>query len=229
MRRHLRDGRQRRGQARHGHHLRGLAPRRQEGGHRPRRRQPRLPAPQRPARTGSPRTTPSSQAQIKAGRITKEQAPTAQYRNVITRAVGIQESVQVDTLLVDLLPGDLFMLCSDGLHGYLADEEVAQLFAQRAGEQLPRMLVDLANCARRQGQRHRGRASAVEADADAETTERGARPTIAAPHPALPAPHLQGAARDPRHRPQPHLPSGREIVIEKASRATSCSSSSAAR
>ena len=39
---------------------------------------------------------------LKAGTITKEQAATSQYRNVITRAVGIQESVQVDTLLVDL-------------------------------------------------------------------------------------------------------------------------------
>ena len=63
-------------------------------------------------------------AQIKAGQITKEQAATSQYRNVITRAVGIQESVQVDTLLVDLVPGDIYMLCSDGLHGYLPDEEV---------------------------------------------------------------------------------------------------------
>ena len=59
-------------------------------------------------------------AQLKAGTITKEQAATSQYRNVITRAVGIQESVQVDTLIVDLLPGDVFLLCSDGLHGYLA-------------------------------------------------------------------------------------------------------------
>jgi len=83
-------------------------------------------------------------AQIKAGQITKEQAATSQYRNVITRAVGIQESVQVDTLLVDLVPGDIYMLCSDGLHGYLADEEVAPLMAGEPADQ-PKKYIDLAN------------------------------------------------------------------------------------
>ncbi|MGA9522442.1 MAG: Stp1/IreP family PP2C-type Ser/Thr phosphatase [Myxococcaceae bacterium] len=84
-------------------------------------------------------------AQLKAGTITREQAATSQYRNVITRAVGIQESVQVDTLIVDLLPGDTFVLCSDGLHGYLQDEEVAPLSAAVPPRDLPKRFVDLAN------------------------------------------------------------------------------------
>src|SRR6476619_477629 len=66
-------------------------------------------------------------AQLKAGTINKDQAATSQYRNVITRAVGIQESVQVDTLIVDLVPGDLFILCTDGLHGYVSDDELSVL------------------------------------------------------------------------------------------------------
>lgn len=84
-------------------------------------------------------------AQVKAGTITKEQAQTSQYRNVITRAVGIQESVQVDTLLVDLAPGDVFLLCSDGLHGYLADEEVPALVANGELKDVPIRLIALAN------------------------------------------------------------------------------------
>jgi serine/threonine protein phosphatase PrpC len=84
-------------------------------------------------------------AQIKAGQITKEQALTSQYRNVITRAVGIQESVQVDTLLVDLVPGDMYMLCSDGLHGYMADEETLAVLSQEPVAELPKKLIDLAN------------------------------------------------------------------------------------
>ncbi|MGI5863026.1 MAG: Stp1/IreP family PP2C-type Ser/Thr phosphatase [Myxococcales bacterium] len=84
-------------------------------------------------------------AQLKAGTITKEEAAKSPYRNVITRAVGIQESVQVDTLLVDLLPGDLFMLCSDGLHGYLQDEETALLLGAAPWDVLPKKLIDLAN------------------------------------------------------------------------------------
>jgi hypothetical protein len=84
-------------------------------------------------------------AQLKAGTITKEQAATSQYRNVITRAVGIQESVQVDTLLVDMIPGDTFILCSDGLHGYLQDDEVAPLVAAVDPKELPKRLIALAN------------------------------------------------------------------------------------
>ncbi len=84
-------------------------------------------------------------AQLKAGTITREQAATSNYRNVITRAVGIQESVQVDTLIVDLLPADLFILCSDGLHGYLADDEVAPLVAAVSDAELPKRFIDLAN------------------------------------------------------------------------------------
>ena len=84
-------------------------------------------------------------AQLKAGTITKEQAATSQYRNVITRAVGIQESVQVDTLIVDLMPGDVFILCSDGLHGYLEDEEMLPLVSTIAVGDLPKKLVETAN------------------------------------------------------------------------------------
>ena len=84
-------------------------------------------------------------AQLKAGTINKDQAATSQYRNVITRAVGIQESVQVDTLIVDLVPGDTFLLCSDGLHGYLTDEEVAPMVAAVSSAELPKKLIALAN------------------------------------------------------------------------------------
>jgi serine/threonine protein phosphatase PrpC len=84
-------------------------------------------------------------AQLKAGTISKEQAASSQYRNVITRAVGIQESVQVDTLVVDLLPSDVFLLCSDGLHGYLADGEIAPLVDSMERASLPERLVSLAN------------------------------------------------------------------------------------
>ncbi len=84
-------------------------------------------------------------AQLKAGTITKEQAASSQYRNVITRAVGIQESVQVDTLIVDLVPGDMFILCSDGLHGYVEDEEMLPLVANVNAADLPKKLVDTAN------------------------------------------------------------------------------------
>lgn len=83
--------------------------------------------------------------QLKAGTITKEEALKSPYRNVITRAVGIHPSVQVDTLVIDLLPGDVFMICSDGLHGYLRDEEPSLLLGAAPASELPQKLIDLAN------------------------------------------------------------------------------------
>ena len=83
------------------------------------------------------------QEQLKRGLITREQAAGAENKNVITRAVGIHPQVAVDTLVTDLLPGDLFVLCTDGLHGYLVDDEVSQVFGQERTK-LADLLVDLA-------------------------------------------------------------------------------------
>jgi PPM family protein phosphatase len=109
------------------------------------------------------------QEQLKRGLITREQVATAENKNVITRAVGIQPSVAVDTLVTDLLAGDLFVLCSDGLHGYLADDELPQLFAQERAK-LPDLLVDLA--LQRGGKDNVTVVClSVEADADEESTD----------------------------------------------------------
>ena len=84
--------------------------------------------------------------QIKKGAITVEEAKRSPFSNVITRAVGITETVQVDTLVFDVLPGDTYLACSDGLHGYLESEaELAQILATEDGEEIPRRLIGLAN------------------------------------------------------------------------------------
>jgi len=83
--------------------------------------------------------------QLKAGAITREQAATSQYKNVITRAVGIQSSVQVDTLVVDLLPGDNFLVCSDGLYSYFPEAELLRIFEQVPTKEVAEYLVATAN------------------------------------------------------------------------------------
>jgi len=80
----------------------------------------------------------------KQGFITPEQAQLSPYRNIITRVVGRCDYVQVDTGLVDLRPGDRYLLCSDGLHGYLRDSEIATLCAPD-GDAVVRSLIKLAN------------------------------------------------------------------------------------
>ncbi|TPV96351.1 MAG: serine/threonine-protein phosphatase [Myxococcales bacterium FL481] len=69
--------------------------------------------------------------QLKHGLITEAQARASTAKNVITRAVGHREYVDVDIVNLSLRPGDRFLLCSDGLHGYLEDaDDVVALMGQ---------------------------------------------------------------------------------------------------
>ncbi len=82
--------------------------------------------------------------QLKQGLITPAEAKTSPHRNVITRAVGNREYVEVDTRLIALEKGDRFLLCSDGLHGYLRDGDIAPLMAL-GGDAAAKQLIALAN------------------------------------------------------------------------------------
>jgi protein phosphatase len=82
--------------------------------------------------------------QIKQGLISEQDARTSKQRNVITRAVGNRDYVQVDITHIDLQVGDVFLLCSDGLHGYLEIDEVPGL-AAKGGDLAVHHLLELAN------------------------------------------------------------------------------------
>ncbi len=67
-------------------------------------------------------------------------------RNVITKAVGAREAIDLDLIEHHLLPGDVAMLCSDGLHGLLNDHELAALLPlPESLEEATARLVDAAN------------------------------------------------------------------------------------
>ena len=85
---------------------------------------------------------------IRHGKVTREtlaKSPYASYKNAVTRAVGVYETVQVDTMDLEVLPGDQFLLCSDGLHTYLDDKEIARQLADDNITAVPDHLVELAN------------------------------------------------------------------------------------
>ena len=67
------------------------------------------------------------QEQIDSGLITPEQAAFSANKNLVTRAVGVEDTVLLETHLHDVLPGDTYLLCSDGLSDMLDDESIAQL------------------------------------------------------------------------------------------------------
>lgn len=82
--------------------------------------------------------------QLKQGIISEAEAALSPHKNVITRAVGSRDYVQVDTNCIEIGPGDRFLLCSDGLHGYLQEDEIAPMLTLGPDVAVSR-LIDLAN------------------------------------------------------------------------------------
>ncbi len=64
------------------------------------------------------------QEQLDSGMLTKEEARFSQYRNIVTRALGIEQDVEIEIRSFDVQPDDLYLLCSDGLNDMLEDEEI---------------------------------------------------------------------------------------------------------
>ena len=81
---------------------------------------------------------------VRRGEITSEQAKTHPYRNIITRALGTDDTVAVDAQDLSVEKGDVFLLCSDGLSNYLEREELLQLVLESEAEEVCDKLVDLA-------------------------------------------------------------------------------------
>jgi len=86
------------------------------------------------------------QEQIDAGILTLEQAQFAANKNLVTRALGVEDLVLMETHLHDLQSGDIYLMCSDGLSDMLRDHQIAEVMA--AHTNLPEMgeaLVAAAN------------------------------------------------------------------------------------
>ena len=86
------------------------------------------------------------QEQIDSGLITPEQAAFSANKNLVTRAVGVEDTVLLETHLHDVLPGDTYLLCSDGLSDMLDDESIAQLLMSTESlSEAASALIDAAN------------------------------------------------------------------------------------
>jgi protein phosphatase len=86
------------------------------------------------------------QEQIDAGLITPEQAAFSANKNLVTRAVGVEDTVLLETRQHDVLDGDLFLMCSDGLSDMLDDTGILQVLQQHDSlESGTRALIDAAN------------------------------------------------------------------------------------
>ncbi len=83
---------------------------------------------------------------VQSGMIPRESAHQHPFGGILTRAIGTQESVRVDTLVFDVLAGDRYLLCSDGLSNYVRDlDELAVQVGSGDVESVPEELIDFAN------------------------------------------------------------------------------------
>jgi protein phosphatase len=82
---------------------------------------------------------------VLAGAITKDEARVHPQRNIITRAMGVSSSVDIDLFERLWVPGDILMLCSDGLHGSVEEDDIITVLSSgRSLESMCDVLVQLA-------------------------------------------------------------------------------------
>jgi serine/threonine protein phosphatase PrpC len=86
------------------------------------------------------------QEQIDAGLISIEQAATSSIKNLVTRALGVEDAVALDVNEHVVEPGDLYLMCSDGLSDMVSDELIARIVGEDTGlDQKADLLISAAN------------------------------------------------------------------------------------
>ncbi|MBC7755631.1 MAG: Stp1/IreP family PP2C-type Ser/Thr phosphatase [Bdellovibrio sp.] len=87
------------------------------------------------------------QEQINAGLISLQQAEVSTKKNLVTRALGVDEAVELELQLFDVQVGDVYLMCSDGLSDLVADETIAQILLHADDHMTlaANMLIDTAN------------------------------------------------------------------------------------
>ncbi len=81
---------------------------------------------------------------VREGVLTEEEAQNHPMRNIITRAIGTDESVEVDVVVEERRKGDLWLACADGLHGLVDDRQMRDALRQYAPEKAADVLLKAA-------------------------------------------------------------------------------------
>ena len=81
---------------------------------------------------------------VDQGMLSAEQARTSRNRHALTNVLGVDQP-EPDVIALTPAPGDLFILCSDGLTEHVSDEDLAVVTSSHPPSEVPQRLVDLAN------------------------------------------------------------------------------------
>lgn len=82
--------------------------------------------------------------QVRAGLLSEDQAKAMTGRNVITRSVGYEREVHADVIERQMQPGEIYLLCSDGLTGMVSDEKISEILNNHPPEKAARLCVEQA-------------------------------------------------------------------------------------
>jgi len=83
------------------------------------------------------------QEMVDRGIMRPEDAENHPMGHILSRAVGVRDDVQIDRAAGDIEPGDTFLLCSDGLHGYVDKSDITRLLAQGTPDEASADLVEI--------------------------------------------------------------------------------------
>jgi serine/threonine protein phosphatase PrpC len=83
------------------------------------------------------------QEMVDRGLMTAEQAIGHPMGHILSRAVGVREEVVVDKVVGEVRPGDVFLLCSDGLYGYVDESDIDGLLSREAPDRALQQLIDM--------------------------------------------------------------------------------------
>jgi protein phosphatase len=147
---------------------------------------------------------------VEEGAITEEEAINHPRKNVILHSLGSKQAPQIDVFDVPLEPGDLLLLCSDGLVRHVRDEEINEVITEKGPAEASETLIDLAND--RGGEDNisvgilRYEPAKAKERASTATTQKVIRPKTVA-RPTVPS------------RPVPAAPAAAAVPVESGSRA----------
>jgi serine/threonine protein phosphatase PrpC len=77
------------------------------------------------------------------GVITPEEAQVHPNKHILSRAVGAERRLVLDAIVDEIEPNDIFLICSDGLHGVVSDSEIAELVSNHPPEEAVKDLLNL--------------------------------------------------------------------------------------
>jgi serine/threonine protein phosphatase PrpC len=83
------------------------------------------------------------QEMLDRGLISAEEAAGHPMSHVLARALGVSETLELDSRTGEVEPGDIFLLCSDGLHGFVPENEIARLLGRGDPDRTSEQLVEL--------------------------------------------------------------------------------------